>query len=95
MRREKGNALCLSCHGPNAPIGPFAESISAHRHHKPDSTGSQWIACHMPLIEETLKDVKVHAYTFRFVTPAATKTSDSSEPVYAVPCRQIRRLGRC
>jgi predicted CXXCH cytochrome family protein len=80
MLREKSNALCLSCHGPNAPIGPFADSISAHTHHKPDSAGSQCIACHMPLIEETLKDVKVHAHTFRFITPAATKALDIPNP---------------
>jgi predicted CXXCH cytochrome family protein len=80
MVREKGNALCLSCHAANAPIGPFASNISAHTHHKSDSTGSQCVACHMPLIEETLKDVKVHAHTFRFITPAATKTLDVPNP---------------
>ena len=74
MLREKGNALCLGCHGPNAPIGPFADSISAHTHHKLDSAGSQCVSCHMPLIEETIKDVNVHAHTFRFITPAATQT---------------------
>ena len=69
MLREKGNALCLGCHGPNSPIGPFADSIQAHTHHKLDSAGSQCVSCHMPLIEETLGDVKVHAHTFRFITP--------------------------
>jgi predicted CXXCH cytochrome family protein len=76
MLREKGNALCLSCHGPNAATGPFADSISGHTHHKPDSAGSQCVSCHMPLIEETLGDVKVHAHTFRFITPAATQRSN-------------------
>jgi predicted CXXCH cytochrome family protein len=80
MLRENGNALCLSCHGPNAPIGPFAETISAHTHHKPDSTGSQCVSCHMPLIEETLKDVMVHAHTFRFITPATTKALGIPNP---------------
>jgi hypothetical protein len=70
--REK--ALCLNCHGPKGPIGAFADCISAHTHHKPDSTGSQCIARHMPLIEETLGTVKVHAHTFRFITPATTQT---------------------
>ena len=59
MLREKGNALCLGCHGPNSPIGPFADSIPAHTHHKLDSAGSQCVSCHMPLIEETLKRMKV------------------------------------
>ena len=62
------------------PIGPFAESIPAHTHHKLDSTGSQCVACHMPLIEETLGSVKVHAHTFRFITPAATQTLNVPNP---------------
>jgi predicted CXXCH cytochrome family protein len=80
MLREKGNSLCLSCHGPNSPIGPFADSIPAHTHHKADSTGSQCIACHMPLIEESIPDVNVHAHTFRFITPAKTKALDIPNP---------------
>jgi predicted CXXCH cytochrome family protein len=80
MLREKGNALCLGCHGPNSPIGPFADSIPAHTHHKLDSVGSQCVSCHMPLIEETLGDVKVHAHTFRFITPASTQTLNVPNP---------------
>jgi predicted CXXCH cytochrome family protein len=80
MLREKGNALCLGCHGPNSPIGPFADSIPAHTHHKLDSTGSQCVSCHMPLIEETLGSVKVHAHTFRFITPASTQTLNIPNP---------------
>jgi hypothetical protein len=79
MLREKGNALCLSCHGPNPPIGPFADSISA-KNHKLDTAGSECVACHMPLIEETLKDVKVHAHTFRFMTPSTTQTLSVPNP---------------
>jgi predicted CXXCH cytochrome family protein len=80
MLREKGNALCLGCHEPNSPIGPFADSIPAHTHHKLDSTGSQCVSCHMPLIEETLGSVKVHAHTFRFITPAATQELNVPNP---------------
>jgi predicted CXXCH cytochrome family protein len=76
MLRAKGNSLCLTCHGPNAQTGPFAASLEAHTHHKPDSTGSQCVACHMPAIEETLRDVKMHAHTFRFITPADTQKLD-------------------
>ena len=76
MLRAKGNSLCLTCHGPNAQTGPFTSSIEAHTHHKPDSAGSQCVSCHMPAIEETLGDVKVHAHTFRFITPADTQTLD-------------------
>ena len=80
LLREKGNALCLGCHGPNSPIGPFADSIHAHTHHKLDSAGSQCVSCHMPLIEETLGDVKVHAHTFRFITPASTQALNVPNP---------------
>lgn len=72
MLRAQGNALCLTCHGPNAQTGPFSATIEAHTHHKPDSAGSQCIACHMPAIEEELGDIKVHAHTFRFIPPAET-----------------------
>ena len=94
MLREKGNALCLGCHGPNSPIGPFADSIQAHTHHKLDSTGSQCVSCHMPLIEETLGSVKVHAHTFRFITPATTQTLNVPNPLHALPHGQDRRVGR-
>jgi predicted CXXCH cytochrome family protein len=74
MLRATGNSLCLTCHATNAQTGPLAPSIEAHTHHKPDSTGSLCVSCHMPMIEETLGDVKVHAHTFRFITPAETET---------------------
>jgi predicted CXXCH cytochrome family protein len=73
MLRAKDNSLCLTCHAPNTPTGPLAPTIEAHTHHKLESAGSQCVACHMPAIEETLGDVKVHAHTFRFVTPADTQ----------------------
>jgi predicted CXXCH cytochrome family protein len=72
LLRADGNSLCLSCHAPNAQTGPFTSSIEAHTHHKPNSPGSQCVSCHMPSIEETLGDVRVHAHTFRFITPADT-----------------------
>jgi predicted CXXCH cytochrome family protein len=74
MLRATGNSLCLTCHAPNAQTGPLAPSIEAHTHHKPDNAGSLCVSCHMPMIEETLGDVKVHAHTFRFITPAETET---------------------
>jgi predicted CXXCH cytochrome family protein len=76
MLRAKGNSLCLSCHGPNAQTGPFAPTIEAHTHHKSDSAGGLCVSCHMPAIEETLGNVKVHAHTFRFITPADTQKLD-------------------
>jgi predicted CXXCH cytochrome family protein len=72
--REKGNGLCLGCHGPNAQNGPHAATIEQHTHHAAGSTGSECIACHMPKIAETLGDVKVRSHTFRFVWPTETDT---------------------
>jgi predicted CXXCH cytochrome family protein len=70
--REKGNALCLTCHGPNAQNGPHATTIEQHTHHAAGSPGSECIACHMPKIAETIGDVKVRSHTFRFVWPTQT-----------------------
>ena len=70
--RKPPQALCLDCHGPNSPNGPHAPTLEAHTHHKPDSTGSQCIACHMPKIAQTIADVNVRSHTFHFVSPAMT-----------------------
>ena len=72
--REKGNGLCLGCHGPNAQNGPHAATIEQHTHHAAGSAGSECIACHMPKIAETLGDVMVRSHTFRFVWPTQTDT---------------------
>jgi predicted CXXCH cytochrome family protein len=65
---KPAKAICLDCHGPNTANGPHALSIEAHTHHKPDSAGSECVACHMPKIEQTIADVDVRAHTFRFIT---------------------------
>jgi predicted CXXCH cytochrome family protein len=72
--RERSNALCLTCHGPNTQNGPHAVSIEQHTHHARDSAGSQCISCHMPKIAETIDDVYVRSHTFRFVWPTETET---------------------
>ncbi len=72
LLRKPAQQLCLDCHGPTSPSGPRAASIEAHTHHKPDSTGSQCIACHMPLIAQTIGDINVRSHTFKFVYPAKT-----------------------
>lgn len=70
--RKPPQALCLDCHGPNSPNGPHASTLEAHTHHKPDSAGSQCIACHMPKIAQTIADVNVRSHTFHFISPAMT-----------------------
>jgi predicted CXXCH cytochrome family protein len=70
--RKPVNEVCSSCHSPNSPNGPRAASIEEHTHHKPESTGSQCVACHMPRIEQTIANINVSSHTFHFVTPAQT-----------------------
>jgi hypothetical protein len=67
MLREAGNAMCLTCHGPNTQNGPHAGSIEQHTHHAAGSKGSACAACHMSAIAETLGDVKVRSHTFRLL----------------------------
>jgi predicted CXXCH cytochrome family protein len=69
---KPASVLCLECHGPNSPNGPHGVSIEQHTHHKPGSTGSECVNCHMPRIEQTIADVNVRSHTFHFVTPAKT-----------------------
>jgi predicted CXXCH cytochrome family protein len=69
---KPAGTMCLECHGPNSPNGPRAASIEQHTHHKLGSRGSGCVECHVPKIEQTIADVNVRAYTFRFVTPAMT-----------------------
>jgi len=78
--RKPGSQVCLDCHGPNTANGPHAASIEAHTHHKPGSPGSECAACHMPTIQQTIADVKVHAHTFKFITPAQTDSLGVPNP---------------
>ena len=66
------NVMCLECHGPGSPNGPHTGRIEEHTHHTVGSPGSDCVSCHMPAIQTTIDDVKVHAHSFRFVTPAMT-----------------------
>ena len=71
--RKRVDQLCLDCHGPSSPNGPFTPTIEEHTHHKDGSPGAQCVACHMPPIEtEGPPGTFVHAHTFRFITPAMT-----------------------
>ncbi len=74
-----GNALCLNCHNADNPAG-LKGTVSEHTHHAANSAGSQCAACHMPKIEQTMKDGFVSAHTFRFITPQATLQSGIPNP---------------
>lgn len=69
---KSDEAICFDCHGPGAANGPHAPTVEAHTHHKPDSRGSECVACHMPAIAQTIGDVNVASHTFKFVTPTHT-----------------------
>ena len=77
--RSDGNAVCLGCHNASNPAG-LKGSLQEHTHHAPGSTGSQCVACHMPHIEQTIKDNYVAAHTFRFITPAESEQSGIPNP---------------
>jgi predicted CXXCH cytochrome family protein len=76
---EKGNALCLGCHNKQNPAG-LKGTVSEHTHHAANSPGSQCVACHMPLIEQTIKDNFVAAHTFRFISPVETEQTGIPNP---------------
>ncbi len=67
-----GNAMCLTCHGPQSPNGPHAATIEQHTHHAAGTSGDQCTACHMPQIAQTIATVNVRSHTFRFLTPEIT-----------------------
>lgn len=68
------NQMCLECHGPGSPNGPYTNTIEEHTHHKPGSPGSECVSCHMPKIQkEGVPGAFVHVHTFRFITPAMTE----------------------
>jgi predicted CXXCH cytochrome family protein len=76
---EKGNALCLRCHNKNNPAG-LKGTVEEHTHHAARSAGSNCLACHMPQIEQTIKDNFVAAHTFRFISPVQTEQSGIPNP---------------
>jgi predicted CXXCH cytochrome family protein len=74
-----GNALCLGCHTKQNPAGLHG-TVQEHTHHAANSDGSKCTACHMPRIEQTIKDNHVAAHTFRFITPDDTEKSGIPNP---------------
>jgi len=75
----KGNAVCLGCHTKGNPAGLHG-TVSEHTHHAENSRGSECVACHMPAIQQTIKDNFVAAHTFRFITPKETEQSGVPNP---------------
>jgi len=71
---KPASVMCLECHGTRSPNGPHAATLEQHTRHKPDSPGSDCVACHMPAIEATIGSVNVRSHTFRFIPPAKTDT---------------------
>ena len=62
--REKGNALCLSCHGQQVTerLGPI--DPESHAHHTPGTPGGDCVDCHMPLTTYMQRDPRRdHGFT--------------------------------
>ncbi len=80
-----GNQLCLNCHAKSKdnPAG-LLTTVAEHTHHAENSPGSQCVTCHMPKIEQTIKEGFVSAHTFRFITP--TQTEQSGIPNACTSC---------
>jgi predicted CXXCH cytochrome family protein len=78
--KKPAGTLCLDCHGPKSPNGPHAASIEQHTHHKAGSAGSECVNCHMPKIEQTIAGVNVRSHTFRFLSPAKTRSLEIPNP---------------
>jgi len=76
---KPGNELCLTCHNNQNPAG-LRVPVTRHTHHGENSAGSQCVACHMPTIEQTIKDNYVAAHTFRFITPTETDQTGIPNP---------------
>ena len=76
---EEGNALCLGCHNKQNPAG-LKGTVSEHTHHAANSSGSNCVACHMPHIEQTIKENYVAAHTFRFISPVETEQTGIPNP---------------
>ncbi|HEX5482717.1 MAG TPA: cytochrome c3 family protein [Terriglobia bacterium] len=87
IKPVSSNQMCLECHGPGSPNGPYTSTIAEHTHHKPGSPGSKCISCHMPKIEkEGVPGAFVHVHTFRFITPAMTEQFGIPNP--CISCHQ-------
>lgn len=69
-----GDALCLRCHATPTPAFPKAPVIGpvAHTFHKPGSTGSQCINCHMPQTTYMQRHVR-HDHGFTIPDPLLTR----------------------
>ncbi len=65
---KPASAVCLSCHGPQSPLGPRDKMHSQHSAEK-----AQCIDCHMPKIANQIADLKVRSHTFRFISPSETE----------------------
>ncbi len=69
--RLPGNAACTQCHTPTLQPGPRG-TVEFHTQHAANSEGSKCVACHMPLVQQTIANVNVRSHTFKFISPAMT-----------------------
>ncbi len=87
IKPASSNQMCLECHNPGSPNGPYTATIEEHTHHKPGGPDSECVSCHMPKFEkEGVPGAFVHAHTFRFITPAMTEKYGIPNP--CISCHQ-------
>jgi len=80
MRTDKA---CLQCHE------SYAQDISAHSHHGPDSAGSRCYSCHMPHSSFGLfKAIRSH----RIDRPSAKMTTETGRPNACMLCHVDRSM---
>jgi hypothetical protein len=58
----------------------YKETVSEHTYHAEIGSGSQWTACQMSLIEQTIKAPTSRPHTFRFISPLETGQSGLPNP---------------
>jgi hypothetical protein len=79
-----GDRACLQCHA------KYADKISAHTHHAPESTGSRCYNCHMPnTTYGLLKAMRSH----RIDVPSVAATVSSGRPNACNLCHLDKSLG--
>lgn len=89
---SQGNELCLKCHQFGSILGPHQSNLEAHTRHRPESTGSLCIECHMPKTGRHLKSspLTVRTHLFGFIYP--DQTGKFGVPNGCNPCHQDQSL---
>lgn len=78
-----GNQLCTACHE------DIARDVSAHTHHRADSSGSSCVECHMPKIVYGVLDIH---RSHRIENPDPARDAQTSRPHACTLCHTDQTL---